>query len=77
MMNAGITQRHAVRGLQLNVRRWSNPQAAHADTPSLLMVHGWMDCSASFAFLVEALGQQGSPCASMLACDLRGFGQSD
>ncbi len=77
MMDAGITQRHAVRGLQLNVRRWTNPQASNAGTPSLLMVHGWMDCSASFAFLVDALGQQGSPYASMLACDLRGFGQSD
>ena len=40
-----------VRGVKLHVRRWGNP-----DAPTLFMLHGWMDVSASFQFVVDALG---------------------
>jgi pimeloyl-ACP methyl ester carboxylesterase len=56
-----------VRGLPCHVRRWGHP-----DHPPLLMVHGWMDVSASFQFLVDCLKK--SWC--VYAPDWRGYGQS-
>ncbi len=57
-----------VRGLRYHVRAWGKPAA-----PKLIMLHGWMDVSASFQFTVDAL--QGDWC--VLAPDWRGFGLSD
>jgi pimeloyl-ACP methyl ester carboxylesterase len=55
-------------GVRLHVRRWGQ-----ADAPMLFMLHGWMDVSASFQFVVDAL--QGE--WQVLAPDARGFGLSD
>jgi pimeloyl-ACP methyl ester carboxylesterase len=57
-----------VRGLSYHVRTWGD-----ADAPKLILLHGWMDVSASFQFLVDALS--GDWCA--LAPDWRGFGLSE
>jgi pimeloyl-ACP methyl ester carboxylesterase len=47
--------------------------AASAEPPLLVMLHGWMDVSASFQFVVDALAQQWR----VVAPDWRGFGLSD
>jgi pimeloyl-ACP methyl ester carboxylesterase len=57
-----------VRGLRYHVRAWG-PE----DAPPLLLLHGWMDVSASFQFLVDAL----SPSWRILAPDWRGFGLTE
>ena len=54
-------------GLRYHVRRWGDPQA-----PKLFLLHGWMDVSASFQFLVDALARDWC----VLAPDWRGFGES-
>ena len=66
-MKASTSEFLAVRGLRYHVRRWGDPLA-----PKLFLLHGWMDVSASFQFLVDAL--QGEWC--VLAPDWRGFGES-
>ena len=53
-----------VRGVQLHVRRWGRP-----DAPTLFMLHGWMDVSASFQFVVDALAGDWQ----VIAPDARGF----
>lgn len=55
-------------GLRLHIRRWGKPQA-----PTLFLLHGWMDVSASFQFVVDEL--QGD--WNIVAPDWRGFGPSD
>ncbi len=57
-----------VRGLRYHVRSWGDP--AH---PQLWLLHGWMDVSASFQFLVDALTQP----RYVIAPDWRGFGLSE
>jgi pimeloyl-ACP methyl ester carboxylesterase len=57
-----------VRATRLHVRRWGPP-----DAPALFMLHGWMDVSASFQFVVDALGGNWQ----VIAPDARGFGLSD
>lgn len=54
-----------IRGLRYHCRTWGAP--AH---PKLFLLHGWMDVSASFQFLVDAL--RGGWHA--IAPDWRGFG---
>jgi len=56
-----------VNGRRYHLRRWSN-----AEAPLLVMLHGWMDCSATFQFLVDALGDGWQ----VAAPDWRGFGLS-
>jgi pimeloyl-ACP methyl ester carboxylesterase len=56
------------RGTRLHVRRWGSP-----DAPILFMLHGWMDISASFQFVVDALVVDWQ----VIAPDARGFGLSD
>jgi len=56
-----------VHGLRYHVRRWGDPSA-----PTLFMLHGWMDVSASFQFIVDAL--RGG--WHVVAPDWRGFGLS-
>jgi pimeloyl-ACP methyl ester carboxylesterase len=56
------------RGIRLHVRRWG-----HADAPALFMLHGWMDVSASFQFVVDALSGHWQ----VIAPDARGFGLSE
>ncbi len=57
-----------IRGLQYHVRCWGA-----VDAPQLFMLHGWMDGSASFQFLVDALTQDWQ----VLAPDWRGYGLSE
>jgi pimeloyl-ACP methyl ester carboxylesterase len=57
-----------IRGLRAHIRQWGDPAA-----PRLFMLHGWMDVSASFQFVVDCL------CAEwhVIAPDWRGFGLSE
>ncbi len=57
----------AIRGLRLHVRHWGREGA-----PKLFMAHGWMDMSASFQFVVDALRGDWH----VIAPDWRGFGLS-
>ncbi len=57
-----------VRGLQYHIRHWGRD-----DAPKLFMVHGWMDVSASFQFMVDCLQADWH----VIAPDWRGFGLSD
>jgi pimeloyl-ACP methyl ester carboxylesterase len=57
-----------VRGLRYHVRHWGTEQA-----PIIVMLHGWMDVSASFQFLVDAFAQDWH----VIAPDWRGFGLTD
>lgn len=56
-----------IRGLRYHVRTWGRVGA-----PKVFLLHGWMDVSASFQFLVDALGSEWH----LLAPDWRGFGLS-
>jgi pimeloyl-ACP methyl ester carboxylesterase len=56
-----------VRGLRYHCRSWGE-----AGRPKLFILHGWMDVSASFQFLVDAL--QGE--WQVIAPDWRGYGLS-
>jgi pimeloyl-ACP methyl ester carboxylesterase len=56
-----------VRGLSYHVRAWGAPEHR-----KLFLLHGWMDVSASFQFLVDAFAGDWH----VLAPDWRGFGLS-
>ncbi len=56
-----------VRGLRYHIRHWGEVEA-----PILCMVHGWMDVSASFQFVVDCLQRNWH----VIAPDWRGFGLS-
>jgi len=58
----------AVRGLRYHVRTWGE-----ARSRKLMLLHGWMDVSASFQFLVDELSAEWQ----VLAPDWRGFGLSE
>ncbi|MGE5769499.1 MAG: alpha/beta fold hydrolase, partial [Betaproteobacteria bacterium] len=53
--------------VRLNIRRWGDPAA-----PTLFLLHGWMDVSASFQFVVDELARDWN----IIAPDWRGFGPS-
>lgn len=54
-----------IRDHQYHCRHWGNPAA-----PMIFMLHGWMDISASFQFVVDSLKNDWH----VIAPDLRGFG---
>jgi len=54
-----------IRGLKYHVRRWP-----HSSAPKMVLLHGWMDVSASFQFLVDALRSDWD----VYAPDWRGYG---
>jgi len=56
-----------VRTLDYHVRLWGQPSAAQ---PPLVLLHGWMDVSASWQFVVDAMTQD----RFVIAPDWRGFG---
>lgn len=67
-MRASESQFHRIRGLRYHVRRWAG------DSPRrVVLLHGWMDVSASFQFLVDALG----PGWDAYAPDWRGYGLTE
>jgi pimeloyl-ACP methyl ester carboxylesterase len=57
-----------LRGLRTHVRHWGEP-----DAPVLFMLHGWMDVSASFQFVVDHFANDWH----VIAPDWRGFGQTE
>jgi len=63
---------HSLRGLSCHVRQWG----AAAGRP-LLLLHGWMDNSASFQFFADALLADGDAGWRLIAPDWRGFGLSE
>lgn len=70
-MNISSSQFVTIRGLRYHVRRWkTGPEASERRT--LFLLHGWMDMSASFQFLVDQLVGDWD----IVAPDWRGFGQS-
>lgn len=60
-------ERVVVRGLEYAVRRWGP-----VDAPQLFLLHGWMDSSPTFQFVVDALREDWQ----IIAPDWRGFGGS-
>src|SRR5207237_1162313 len=62
-----------IRGLRYHVRRWPGIGA-----PKMLLLHGWMDVSASFQFVVDALrGDWDIYAPDWRGYGLTGRGQSD
>lgn len=57
-----------IRKLRLHMRHWGREGA-----PKLFMLHGWMDVSASFQFMVDSLKRDWH----VIAPDWRGFGLSE
>lgn len=68
MIKSSRSEFIAIRGLQYHVRHWGDESA-----PKIFMLHGWMDVSASFQFVVDCLKQDWH----VIAPDWRGFGLSD
>jgi pimeloyl-ACP methyl ester carboxylesterase len=58
----------SLRGLRTHLRHWGD-----ADAPKLFMLHGWMDISASFQFVIDCLKRDWH----VIAPDWRGFGLSE
>lgn len=66
------------RGLKHHVFVWGDLALATPAQPLMVMVHGWMDTSASFQFMVDALRQQpGWADRPIVAIDWRGFGLTE
>lgn len=64
------TETAQLRGMPHRLCRWGNPGGA-----KIVLLHGWMDCAATFQFLIDAA----PPVLleyDLLALDWRGFGQS-
>jgi pimeloyl-ACP methyl ester carboxylesterase len=57
-----------IRGLRYHVRHWGTQGA-----PKVVLLHGWMDVSASFQFLVDALAGRWD----VYAPDWRGYGLTE
>ncbi len=57
-----------IRGLRYHVRHWTGKPER-----KIVLLHGWMDVSASFQFLVDALAQDWD----VYAPDWRGYGLTD
>lgn len=59
-----------LRHLNYHLRTWGTPVV---NQPPLVMVHGWMDVSASFQFVVDAFAKD----RHIVAPDWRGYGLTD
>jgi pimeloyl-ACP methyl ester carboxylesterase len=68
MTKTSRSQFHAIRGLRHHVREWGEP-----GSPKMFLLHGWMDVSASFQFLVDSFARDWH----LIAPDWRGFGLSE
>ena len=68
-LNASRSRFVPVRHLSYHVREWGTPVAGE---PPLVLVHGWMDVSASWQFMVDALLQP----RWIVAPDWRGYGKT-
>ena len=66
-----------IRGLRYHVRRWKgrtggSTHGVASTARRVVLLHGWMDVSASFQFLVDALASDWD----VYAPDRRGYGLS-
>ncbi|MBA3904874.1 MAG: alpha/beta hydrolase, partial [Rhodocyclaceae bacterium] len=52
-MKTSTSEFLTIRGLRHHVRIWGPPHA-----PKVFLLHGWMDVSASFQFLVDAFSRE-------------------
>jgi len=57
-----------IRGLRYHLREWGAD-----DAPLMVMLHGWMDVSASFQFVIDAFTREWH----VVAPDWRGYGLTD
>lgn len=57
-----------IRGLNYHIQEWGD-----ASNPTLIILHGWMDCGATFNHVAEHL----TDAYHIVAPDLRGFGQTE
>ncbi len=57
-----------VRGLRTHIQEWGDPS-----NPTLIMLHGWMDCGASYKYMAPYLATD----FHLVAPDLRGFGDTE
>lgn len=62
------SQKLDIRGLQTNVQEWGEP-----GSPKLFMLHGWMDCGATYQYMMPHLAEH----YHVIAPDLRGFGETE
>ena len=60
-----------IRQLNYHARLWG---PATSDLPPLVLVHGWMDVSASYQFVVDAFSHAFAQGRRIIAPDWRGFG---
>jgi pimeloyl-ACP methyl ester carboxylesterase len=67
-MKTSESQFLQIRELRYHVRRWPRPGA-----PKMVLLHGWMDVSASFQFMVDALQRDWD----VYAPDWRGYGLTE
>ncbi len=62
------TQKLTVRGLEFHIQEWGD-----SNLPKLFMLHGWMDCGATYKYVVPQLEKH----FHIIAPDLRGFGETE
>ncbi|MEO7726884.1 MAG: alpha/beta hydrolase [Burkholderiales bacterium] len=67
-MKPSQSHMHTIGNLRYHVRTWGDERA-----PKLFLLHGWMDVSASFQFLVDAFQRDWY----VVAPDWRGFGLTE
>ncbi|MDB5925072.1 MAG: Alpha/beta hydrolase [Betaproteobacteria bacterium] len=67
-MQVSLSNFFTIRGLRYHVRTWGEPS-----NPALFLLHGWMDVSASFQFLVDSFEREWH----VIAPDWRGFGLTE
>ena len=67
-MKPSVSQFLEIRGLRYHLRRWPAPGA-----PKMFLLHGWMDVSASFQFMVDELQKEWD----VYAPDWRGYGLTE
>jgi pimeloyl-ACP methyl ester carboxylesterase len=67
-MKPSVSQFLEIRGLRYHLRRWPAPGA-----PKMFLLHGWMDVSASFQFMVDELEKEWD----VYAPDWRGYGLTE
>ena len=67
-MKPSRSEYHEIRGLRYHVRTWGK-----AGAPRVFLLHGWMDVSASFQFLVDCFSREWH----VIAPDWRGFGLTE
>jgi pimeloyl-ACP methyl ester carboxylesterase len=67
-MKSSQSHIHTLRNLRYHVRTWGEPRAAR-----MFLLHGWMDVSASFQFLVDGFKRDWY----VIAPDWRGFGLTE